>query len=132
MKFLMSILFLFASVTVHGASHLEAWCGHTDSIQKHQFPYTAAIYSYKSKHGPVKIATVYKRGRIVTRQLVHRSESSGHVDYMAPNDFSLSISSLSKKPSSGDFRAVIHDEDGDKLIGTASIKCVVRNKSGKS
>ena len=89
-----------------------------------RFPYLTAIHSVKTKKGPREVATVYKKGKVVMQDYVSKIGDSNHLTYQSSGKgFTLEFSKGLKNHSIADFRAVIRDEDGDRLVANGGIEC---------
>ena len=113
----------FASV----GKQVEMWCGSPSSSHSSVFPYMASIRTFHSKkhHGKsFEVATIYKGGRLVSKNYVYKTSQGIGMSYVsADNDFSLNLPSHDSLDSTAAFRAVLHQRDGDTLIANGEFMC---------
>ena len=119
--------------TVHtskNTNNIELWCGATMGQDKEKFPYLTAIKNFRAKNGrPMQVASVYEKGHLVLRQYVYRHpriDSTAYESY--GNAFSLSLKNHKGNSTWAEFKAVIRDEDGTKLVGNGAIPCYLHGK----
>jgi hypothetical protein len=107
------------------AAKSEVWCGATSSSDKYRFPYLASIQLVSLKHGKKsEVVTIFKKNRVVFRELVQKLVSDTGLTYRSSDDeFALKFTPHAEKDSLAGFRAVIHDEDGVKLIENGEFLC---------
>jgi hypothetical protein len=109
---------------VESTKNIEMWCGAPATKGRNDFPYVAAIRNYQPKKGHFKqIVTIYKYGRPVMKNYVSKQYRGSEAIYAsADEDFKLDLSQDSTN-SLADFRAVIHEKDGDTLVANGQFPC---------
>jgi len=107
---------------------VEMWCGSpTTSHSYSSFPYTTSIRKYASSkhHGKFfEVAIIYKNGRQISKNYVYKSAQGMGISYLsADSDFILKLPSQESLDSTANFRAILHQRDGDTLIANGEILC---------
>jgi hypothetical protein len=110
---------------IESSKNIEMWCGSPGTKGRNDFPYVAAIRNYQPKKGHFRqIVTIYKDGKPVMKNYVSKIYKGSEAIYAsADQDFKLDLTSQSSVNSLADFRAVIHERDGDTLVANGQFPC---------